>query len=87
MLSEGAIQLRAWINKRFDTQAEAAEFFGFHESELSYFLNGHRLPDRDKAVVIQDKTTILVSSWSLTPDNRPRVLVSSGRSKANNNKA
>lgn len=87
MLSQGAIELKDWVRRRFDTQAAAAEFLGLSESELSMFLNGHRTPDRDKAVAIQGHAGVLVGAWSLSSVDKSRQPAVVGAANPKNHKA
>lgn len=88
MQSEGAQLLREWIDRRgFETQAAAAQFLDLLESQLSMFLNGHRRPTRDQAVVIEDRAGIPVRAWSLTADDKAGQPVSAGSGKSKNHKA
>jgi hypothetical protein len=62
----GAGQLRAWIQKRFKTNREAAEYLGIpgvDDVVLNKILNAGRRPELEKLVIIEEKTGIPIRAW------------------------
>lgn len=65
----GSVLLAEWIARsNFKTQREAAEFLGYEgaagQVKLSQYLTRKRAPDRDNALLIQERTGVPARSWS-----------------------
>lgn len=65
-MQSGRDQFRAWMKRRTMNQAEAAKFFGWHESVISQYLSGDRVPATVNAVKIEEATGIPVRAWLLS---------------------
>lgn len=55
--------LKDWIKRRGFSQAEAAQYLGLVQEEISTFVNGRRRPVLEKAVHIERLTGIPAHAW------------------------
>lgn len=69
-MQSGPTQFRAWIKRCSMNQAQAAEFFGWHESVISQYLSGARTPNTINAVKIEELAGIPVKAWLLSGDDK-----------------
>lgn len=59
----GRTQLREWIDRRCDSDRDAARLLDLDHTFLSQLLNGHRNPGLANAVKIERTTGISVEAW------------------------
>lgn len=86
-MHSGPAQFRDWMYRRHFNQADTAKFFGWHESVISQYLSGDRIPNLENAVKIEDLTGISVTAWLSSPDDDPEPATSSGSPKRKLHKA
>lgn len=82
MTPTGSNQLRAWIDRTFRNDAEAALALQVSAAYLSYLLRGERVPGRDMALKIETVVGIPVRAWSLSRRaTSPRRVRANGRKR------
>lgn len=62
-MKTGREQLRAWIDRQGMTQREAAKVLSMNEVMMSQVLAGDRTPSIQSAIVLEERTGIVVRSW------------------------
>lgn len=75
------------MKRRGFNQADAARFFGWHESVISQYLSGERVPNLDNAVKIETLTGIQESAWLSSPDDESAEPIAAGTRKPTRHKA
>lgn len=82
-MQAGRLQFRTWIDLRFGgSQVKAAQFFGWHESVISQYLSGDRVPATVNAVKIEELAGIPVRAWLLSADDKPEPVAVGAGAKA-----
>lgn len=84
-VQSGSEQLKAWIEKRFDSQREAVDYLGIpgiDEVVLSKILNAGRRPELEKLAIIEEKTGIPLRAWvTSSQDESETVAAASPRKR------
>lgn len=83
----GSEQLRAWIDRRCESDREASRLLGLDHTYLSQILNGHRTPGLANSIKIERVTGIPVEAWVPTDDGKSDPVGVSPSAKRRRSKA